>query len=145
MISGLAWIVAVTLGLVGGGFIFHFPGSYGEPGWNVGAAIFGFVLGALNGLVVGVLAWAALRLPRRTGKSLLGAMVLIVGGTHAFNDGSSTQAPFLLMQALAGLIAAGTPAWILRDAGLRCWRSSGSPGRSVSSPGDGRVTSSACR
>lgn len=115
MVSGLAWIVAITLGLVGGGFAFHFPGSYGEPSWSVAAGISGFVLGALNGLLVGVLAWAALRLSRQPGAGLLGAMVLIVGGTHALNDGSSTQAPFVLVQVLAGLIAAGTAAWILRE------------------------------
>lgn len=115
MVSGLAWIVAITLGLAGGGFMFHFPGSYGEPVWSFGAAMGGFFIGAVNGLVVGVLAWAALRLSRRTGPSLLGGMVLIVGGTHALNDGSSTQAPFVLVQALAGLIASGTAVWTLRE------------------------------
>lgn len=118
MVTRLAWIVAITLGLLGGGFVFHFPGSYGdygEPAWSVGAAIFGFVLGAVNGLFVGVLIWMALRLSRRDGIRVLVAMSVIVGGTHALNDGSSTQLPFALVQLVAGLVAAGTAAWIIRE------------------------------
>lgn len=115
MVTRLAWIVAITLGLLGGGFVFHFPGSYGEPAWSIGAAVFGLVLGAVNGLLVGVLTWMALRLSRREGICMLVAMSVIVGGTHALNDGSSTQLPFALVQLVAGLVAAGTAAWILRE------------------------------
>jgi len=113
MVTRLAWIVAITLGLLGGGFAFHFPGSYGEPVWSAGAAVFGFIIGAVNGLFVGALAWPALRLSRPDGGRLLVAMALIVAGTHALNDGSSTQLPFAIVQLLAGLVAAGTAAWIL--------------------------------
>jgi hypothetical protein len=113
MVTRLAWIVAITLGLLGGGFAFHFPGSYGEPVWSVGAAVFGFIIGAVNGLLVGALAWMALRLSRPVGGRLLVAMAVMVGGTHALNDGSSTQLPFAIVQLLAGLVAAGTAAWIL--------------------------------
>lgn len=113
MVTRLAWIVAITLGLLGGGFAFHFPGSYGEPVWSVGAAVFGFIIGAVNGLFVGALAWMALRLSRPEGGRLLVAMAVMVGGTHALNDGSSTQLPFAIVQLLAGLVAAGTAAWIL--------------------------------
>jgi hypothetical protein len=115
MVTGLTWIVAITFGLVGGGFVLHFPGSYGASVFSVGAAVFGFVLGAVNGLLVGVLAWRALRISRQDGSRMLTAMVVIVGGTHALNDGSSTQLPFVLVQALAGLVAAGAAAWILRE------------------------------
>lgn len=116
MRAGLAWIVALTVGLLAGGFAFHFPGSYGEPTVSVGAAIFGFILGAVNGLLVGLLAWIALRLPRSAASRLLLALVLIVGATHALNDGSSTQVPFVVVQVLAGLAAAAVAAWAL---GLR--------------------------
>jgi hypothetical protein len=115
MVNRLAWIVAIALGLIGGGFAFHFPGSYGESTFSISAAIFGFVLGALNGLFVGALVWMALRLSRRDGGRMLVAMSVIVGGTHALNDGTSTQLPFVLVQVIAGLVAAGTAAWILRE------------------------------
>jgi len=110
-----AWIVAVTVGLLGGGFLFHFPGSYGEASMSGGAALFGFIIGAINGLLVGFLVWIALRLSRSEEGRVLVAMGLIVGGTPALNDGSSTQVPFVLAQLVAGLLAAGTAAWILRE------------------------------
>ena len=115
MVTRLAWMVAITLGLTAGGFAFHFPGSYGEAAWSVGAGIFGFVLGAVNGLFVGVLAWVALRPSRRDGGRMLAAMGLLVGVTHALNDGSSTQVPFVLVALVAGLVAVGTAAWILGE------------------------------
>lgn len=115
MANRFAWIAAVTVGLLGGGFVFHFPGSYGEASLSGGAAVFGFIIGAINGLLVGFLVWMALRLARPEGGRVLIAMALIVGGTHAFNDGSSTQMPFVLVQLVAGLLAAGTAAWILRE------------------------------
>ncbi len=113
MVIRLAWIAAITLGLTAGGFAFHFPGSYGEPVWSVPAGIFGFVLGAVNGLFVGVLVWIALRLSRRVGGRVVVTMAVIVGATHAINDGSSTELPFAVFQLLAGLVAAGTAGWIL--------------------------------
>ena len=42
-------------------------------------------------------------------------MAVIVGGTHALNDGSSSQLPFALYQLVAGLVAAGAAAWVLRE------------------------------
>jgi hypothetical protein len=117
LVTRIAWIVAVTLGLLAGGFAFHFPGSYGEPVWSVPAGIFGFVIGGLNGLLLGALAWMGLRLSRRDGLRVLAAMVVLIGGTHALNDGSSTQVPFVLIQGAAGLVALGSAAWILRERG----------------------------
>jgi hypothetical protein len=115
MATRFAWIAAITLGLLGGGFVFHFPGSYGEPVWSIGAAVFGFILGALNGLFVGVLAWMALRLSRQEGRRVLILMSTIIGLTHALNDGSSTQLPFALVQIVAGVVAAGLAAWTLQE------------------------------
>src|SRR3989304_6602555 len=115
MITRLAWIVAITLGLLAGGFALHFPGSYGEPAWSASAAVFGFILGAVNGLFVGILGWIALRLSRRDGGRLLVTMGFIVGGTHALNDGSSSQLPFALYQLAAGLGAAGPAAGVLPE------------------------------
>jgi hypothetical protein len=115
VVQRLAWIVAVTLGLLAGGFAFHFPGSYGEAAWSVSAGIFGFLIGGVNGLLVGALVWTALRLSRQAGVRVLAAMVVLIGGTHALNDASSTQVPFVLIQGAAGFIAAGTVAWVLRE------------------------------
>ena len=113
MLRRLAWIVTITVGLLVGGFAFHFPGSYGEPAFSVGAATFGFMIGAVNGLLLGILAWIALRLPRSDAGRVVLALVLIVGATHALNDGSSTQIPFAVVQVIAGLAAAAVAAWLL--------------------------------
>jgi len=83
----LAWVASITLGLAAGGFAFHFPGSYGEPSWSISAGLVGLIMGAINGLLVGALGWVALRLSRPTGTLLVIAMAIIVGGTHALNDG----------------------------------------------------------
>jgi hypothetical protein len=115
MMTRLAWIVAVTLGLTAGGFAFHFPGSYGNSVLDPAAGLFGFLIGSVHGLVVGALIWMALRLSRPAGTRVLGAMVLIVGGTHALNDGSSTQIPFVVTEGVAGLLSAGVLAWRLGE------------------------------
>ena len=111
VVVGLAWILAVTLGLVVGGFVLHFPGSYGESEVSVVAGVFGFLLGAINGLLVGGMAAIAIRLDRRAATRLASAMALIVGVTHALNDGSSTQVSFIVVEAIAGVAAAGVFAW----------------------------------
>lgn len=115
MITGLAWIVAITIGFTMGGAALHFPGSYGSPAFAVTAGVFGLILGGVNGLFVGALTWIALRLSRRDGSRVLAMMVVIVGVTHSINDGSSTQLPFAFYAAAAGLVAGGAAAWILGE------------------------------
>jgi hypothetical protein len=115
MMTRLAWIAAIVVGLAAGGFAFHFPGSYGNSVLDPSAAVVGIVIGGVNGLLVGVLAWMALRLSRADGIRVLAAFIVLVGITHAMNDGSSTRIPFLVVEAVAGLAAAGTAAWILRE------------------------------
>ena len=115
MFTGLAWVVAITLGFTMGGAALHFPGSYGSPAFDVTAGVFGLILGGVNGLFVGALTWIALRLSRRDGSRVLAMMVVIVGVTHAINDGSSTQLPFAFYAAVAGLVTAGAAAWILGE------------------------------
>jgi hypothetical protein len=111
VLIALAWILAVTVGLVAGGFVLHFPGSYGESQISVGAGVFGFLLGAVNGLLVGAVAALALRLGRGGATRLMGATALAIGVTHALNDSSSTQLPFALVQLVAGAATAGAFAW----------------------------------
>lgn len=115
MIAALAWIVAITIGFTLGGAALHFPGSYGSPAFDVSAGVFGSILGGVNGLFVGGLVWGALRLPRREGMRVIGMMIVIVGVTHAINDGSSTQLPFELYAVVAGLVTAGSAAWIIGE------------------------------
>lgn len=113
MITGVAWIVAITIGLMLSGAALHFPGSYGSPAFDVAAGLFGLILGGVNGLFVGALTWVALQLPRREGMRVLAMAIVIVGVTHGINDGSSTQLPFAAYAAVAGLVTAGAAAWIL--------------------------------
>ena len=58
------WVLASTVGFAFGGFAFHFP--FGFPvgtlvSFDPGAAVVGFVQGALTGLVIGTLQWLVLR------------------------------------------------------------------------------------
>ena len=115
MITGLAWITAITIGLTAGGAALHFPGSYGSLVFSESEGAFGLILGGVNGLFVGALTWIGLRPPRRNGARLVAMMVVLVGVTHAINDGSSTQLPFVVYSAIAGLAAAGAAALILRE------------------------------
>ena len=115
MITGLAWITAITIGFTLGGAALHFPGSYGSPAFDVRAGVFGLILGGINGLFVGALVWIGLRLSRRDGLRVLVMMVLSVGATHGINDGSSTDLPFVFYAAIAGLVTAGAAAWTLGE------------------------------
>ena len=115
MITGLAWITAITIGFTIGGAALHFPGSYGSPAFDVTAGLFGLILGGINGLFVGALVWIGLRLSRRDGLRVLAMMVMSVGVTHAINDGSSTDLPFVFYAVIAGLVVAGAAAWTLRE------------------------------
>ncbi len=104
----VAWVVATTLGLVVAGFIFHFPGSFGGLGtWDGSAAIFGLILGAISGALVGVMQWAALLLPRRAGGRLLLAMAIGIGVTHAVNDGGPNSVGLVGVSILGGLAMLG--------------------------------------
>jgi hypothetical protein len=115
MLSGIAWVVAVVLGLTVGGFAFHFPGGSEDWSWSVSAGLFGLLIGAVNGVLVGAFAWMALRLCRRTGWPLVIAMVMIVGGTHALNDGASIRVQFPVIQALAAILVAASWAVVMRE------------------------------
>lgn len=108
MIRSVAWVVATTLGLVVVGFIFHFPGSFGGLGtWDVSAAIVGVILGAISGVLVGLMQWAALLLPRRAGGRLVLAMAIGIGVTHAVNDGGPNSIGLVGVSILSGLAMTG--------------------------------------
>ena len=115
MITGLAWIVAITIGFTMGGAALHFPGSYGSSAFDPAAGVFGLILGAVNGLFVGVLAWVALLLSLRAESRVVAMMAVMVGVTHGINDGSSTQLPFAVYAVVACLVTAGAARWILGE------------------------------
>lgn len=109
----IAWVLATTLGLALGGFVFHFPGSYGESGFSVAAAGFGMMIGGVNGLIAGALMALVSGAPRAQARAMVLTMGGSVGFTHAIFDGSSTALPFAAYAILGGILVAAVFAWSL--------------------------------
>jgi len=115
--GGLAagmWIGATVVGLAVGGFVFHFPGSFGEPTLQPSAAIFGALIGAVTGLAVGVAQLVALGARGRRGR-LVAWMALGIGITHALNDAMPVAIGIVGVSALAGLAMGASYAAIVGD------------------------------
>ena len=91
MIHRFAGVATTCIGLLLGGFVLHFPGSFGEWFPDSSALVFGAILGFLTGMAVGMIQWAALLLPRGPGGRLVLAMGVGIGVTHALNDGVSAS------------------------------------------------------
>jgi hypothetical protein len=103
-----------VIGLAVGGFVFHFPGSFGEPTPQPSAAIFGALIGAVTGLAVGAAQLVALGARGRRGR-LVAWMALGIGITHALNDGMPVAVGVVGVSALAGLAIALSYAAIVGD------------------------------
>ena len=104
------------LGYVFAGLGTHFPGSFPVGSGVVtsldsGAALFGLVIGAVGGLVIGTLQWLVLRSWLRITWRWLAATALAVGLTHALGDGlpSSFEWPTL---AVAGGVVMAIAQWV---------------------------------
>ncbi len=114
------WIVATTVGFVLTGMALHSPGASGVGNayyeWDVAAAVFGAVLGALAGLVTGGLRLLALR--ARSPRLLLATVVAVAAG-HALADGAPTVWGVPLVAALSGLAAAAAHVWATRERDAR--------------------------
>jgi hypothetical protein len=108
------WTGATVVGLAVGGFVFHFPGSFGEPTLQPSAAIFGAVIGAVTGLAVGVVQLVALGARSRRGR-LVAWMALGIGITHALNDAMPRSIGIVGVSALAGLGIGASYAAIVGD------------------------------
>jgi hypothetical protein len=111
VIGAVRW-VAVTVpafALVGG--MLHFPGSPDDAGWESGG--FGFVFGAVTGLLIGSVQLLALRglLPRPS--RWLIATAIGLGVTHGLGDGLPSSAGYLPV-ALGGLVTGTLQAAVLR-------------------------------
>lgn len=111
----LAWIVATTIGLVVGGAIFHFPGSFSELTWQPVALVFGAMIGFVTGLFVGLLQWAALLMPRRAGTLLLAWMGTGIAVTHGLHDGAPWSIGNVVLSLACGLGMAAAYAACLDD------------------------------
>jgi hypothetical protein len=115
---GAIWILATTLGLAFGGFIFHLPGSFGGlSDWDVTATIFGLLIGFVSGVVAGLPQWAGLLLHRREGLRLLLWMGIGIGITHALHDGGPDALTRVGVSSLSGMVMAAAYVWAIRDRG----------------------------
>ena len=104
MIRRAAWVAATTIGLAVGGFVLHFPGSFGDlRSWDPTALIFGGILGFITGIWVGLLQWVALLLPRGPGARLLLAMGVGIAITHALNDAAPRGLGLPIVSIASGL------------------------------------------
>ncbi len=116
MIERVSWVAATTVGIAVGGFVLHFPGSFGElVSWDPVALIFGALLGFVTGVWVGLFQWAALRLPRGQGGRLLLVMGVGVGVTHALNDGAPASLGLPIVTVASGLAMTAAVARLLRE------------------------------
>lgn len=111
----VAWAVATVIGLAIGGFVFHFPGSFGEATWQPAALGFGAILGAINGVAVGGLLWVALRLQRPAGWMVVRWLAIGIGATHGLHDGAPASLGGPLVALLSGGAVAGAYAWSVGD------------------------------
>ena len=116
MIRRVAWVAATIIGLALGGFVLHFPGSFGDlTRWDPSAVLFGAILGFVTGVWVGLAQWVGLRLPRGPGGRLLLTMGVGIGVTHALNDGAPLSLGLPIVAAASGLAMTMAMAAILGE------------------------------
>ena len=112
------WIVATSVGFALTGMGLHSPGSSGVGNafldWDVSAALFGAVLGAIAGAFTGLLQLIALRTRE---VRLLVAMVITVSVGHGLADGAPAVWGVPLVASVSGIVAGFAHAWAthLRD------------------------------
>lgn len=101
----LAWVAAAVVGLAAGGFAFHFPGSFDLASPDPAAAAFGLMIGAIHGLLLGLLLRMA---GGHGGPRLLASTVVLVSITHALHDGLPAALGLPVVALLSGLAAVST-------------------------------------
>jgi len=108
----VVWVVSTTIGLIVAGFIFHFPGSFGDlSDWDLTAFVFGGIIGFVSGVVVGLVQWASLPLPRSAGLRLLAWIGVGIGITHALHDGAPNAFGLIAAVSLSGAAMGAGYAW----------------------------------
>ena len=115
----IRWIGSTTLGLALVGFGLHFPGSSeigsGIDAWQPGAGAFGAILGAISGVIVGLLQWLALRRALGGPWAVVAVMAVGIGFTHAVGDGAPTSLDRGLVALASGLVLTGALAFALAE------------------------------
>ena len=111
----LAWIAATTVGFVAGGTLLHSPGAIGlgpHPfEWDLTAAAFGAMLGAVVGALTGFLQTRTIAGRQRR---FVVAAVIAVAVAHALADGAPATWGVSVAAALSGIAAAVAFAWASR-------------------------------
>ena len=111
----VAWIVATTIGLLVGGVMFHFPGSFGVFSWQPAALVVGVIIGFVSGVFVGMVQWAALLMKRGAGLRLLLWMGTGIAVTHGLNDGAPWSIGIVALSLACGLAMAAAYAACFDD------------------------------
>ena len=111
----LAWTAATVVGFVAGGTLLHSPGAIGLGqyafDWDLSAAVFGAMLGAIVGAFTGFLQTRTTSEP--PGRFIVAA-VIAVAGAHALADGAPATWGVSVAAALSGIAAALAFAWAAR-------------------------------
>lgn len=125
----LLWVVVSALGFLFIGVMFHYPGDIPRGDFvvfdlpiallelfavifNPGAALFGFLLATLTGLLVGWLQWLVLRRYLAGAAWWIAAVALGIGVNHAFFDGAPLADFAPLFVVISGLVL-GLVQWLV--------------------------------
>lgn len=107
-----SWIVLTLVGFMLGLFL-HFPGNADFTLFDISAAAFGFILGAISGLITAGLQWIVLRPWFRSPWMWLALNAVGWGLVHALNDGILLQTQFSFL--LAAIMVALPQSFALRQ------------------------------
>ncbi|TAK11211.1 MAG: hypothetical protein EPO32_12530 [Anaerolineae bacterium] len=105
----IIWIVASSILFGLAGSFFHFPGDNFPPGsWQfserLSAGVFGFILGAVTGAVIGGLQSIVLRLLRVGVRGWWWATALGAGVAHGLRDGAEFFDPEWVAALVSGVV-----------------------------------------
>lgn len=85
----ILWTLLTTISLALGGFIFHYPSDFGVTYGataNIAGAPFGFIMGAVSGLLLGLPQWMLLRHYIKNAKRWIVSTIIGIGIMHSIGD-----------------------------------------------------------